>query len=81
MGEVIRFPKAPALPQPTTSPSEADRIQSILFKAMGGCPACGGRGWIVLLCFDGEPGRVPCPCGGDDENRVDPDEPDFDGAA
>lgn len=81
MGIVIPFPKAPALLRPTVSQSEADRIQALLHEAMGGCPSCTGRGWIVLQCFDGEPARLPCPCGGDDENRIELDGPDYDGAA
>lgn len=44
------------------------------------CPDCQGRDWIFWS--DGvDHYREPCPCGGDDENRIYPDGPDYPGAA
>jgi hypothetical protein len=73
MGEVIRLSPR-SQPRPI-SPTPALGIPVEL------CPACKGRGEFFFKnrfgCLDSD----LCPCGGDDENRIGCDEPDFDGAA
>jgi hypothetical protein len=54
--------------------------------AEGLCPHCFGRGVKIRLInprafFPSDYVSEPCPCGGDDDNRIDPDEPDYPGAA
>jgi len=80
MGDVIPFRPRARTAQVITI--EAVSIQEILNVTTGNhlCPACKGRGWVFSA------GRYslsvdPCPCGGDDENRIDLDGPDYPGAA
>lgn len=81
MGEVVRFPPRFRPIQPVTA--EQAEIRDALIVALSQdrlCPACKGRGVIVYPAIFGA-AFMRCPCGGDDENRIDPDEPDFPGAA
>jgi hypothetical protein len=84
MGEVVRFPVRLRPIQPITA--EQIEIRDALILTLGACQDCGGSGWKVrpknlrLSHFD-DFTMVPCLCGGDDESRVDPDEPDYPGAA
>ncbi|WP_457091059.1 hypothetical protein [Microvirga sp. P5_D2] len=45
------------------------------------CPACKGRGEFLYKNEYGYLASIYCPCGGDDDNRIDSEEPDFGGAA
>jgi hypothetical protein len=74
MGNVIPFGRASIVCNPA-SKSEAEAIQRALTEAMAEidlCPACKGRG---MFPFKNQATRTvvfaPCPCGGDDENRID----------
>jgi hypothetical protein len=81
MGEVVRFPVRLRPIQPMTP--ELICVRDALIKAMdefGLCPACRGRGVIFYPAVFG-PADMPCPCGGDDENRIEIDGPDYPGAA
>lgn len=80
MGEVVPF----RLRSPAAQVIRIEQftVQDVLHVTMGErlCPHCKGRGWI----FASDPYGLsiePCPCGGDDENRINPDEPDYPGAA
>lgn len=82
MRKVTPFRKARSFECRTVSVAEIIDIQALLTKTLAACPACTGRGMFHhkhpitgLVAFS------PCPCGGDDENRIDMDEPDYDGAA
>jgi hypothetical protein len=73
MGELIRFPPRLRPIQPITA--EPVEIIDALIVAMGEdelCPACKGRGLFPFI----DPATravafADCPCGGDDENRID----------
>jgi hypothetical protein len=83
MGEVVRFPVRLRPVQPITA-EQVEIRDALIMTLSGSCMHCAGRGVIFrplnARCFypsDFE--SLPCPCGGDDENRVDLS--DFDGAA
>lgn len=78
MGEIIPFRSRQRHLRPITI--EQIDIRDILNVTMGErlCRHCAGRGWIFTQDHYGV-SVGPCPCGGDDENRVDLN--DFGGAA
>jgi hypothetical protein len=61
------------------SAEQAEEIQRIITENMEHCPACKDRGLILFKHPLGYLDHIPCPCGGDDENRIVLD--DFGGAA
>jgi hypothetical protein len=80
MGEVVSLRPRSRPVQPITI--EQVSIQDILNVTLGNqlCRHCAGRGWIFTA--DRYSLSVgPCPCGGDDENRITADDPDYPGAA
>jgi hypothetical protein len=76
MGELVRFPVRLRPIQPMTA--EQVEIRDALIIALR-CE-CGGRGFTIKGSIYGIKVE-PCPCGGDEENRIDPNEPDYPGAA
>ncbi|MBB3020694.1 hypothetical protein FHR70_003780 [Microvirga lupini] len=86
MGEVVAFPFRPRVVQPfVAEPVEINAtVREIM--AEGLCPSCFGRGVKLRprnlrMLYPSDFETVPCPCGGDDENRIGCDEPDYPGAA
>jgi hypothetical protein len=71
---------APSFECRTVSQQEAVDIQRLLTKTLASCPRCDDSGWIFFRRrSDNQPDAIPCPCGGTDEDRIDPN--DFEGAA
>jgi len=81
MAEVIPFPLAPSFRCRLVHRAELEEIQQILRDTLEECPACKGRGSFLHKVSGSRFGVSRCPCGGDDENRVDLDGPDYPGAA
>jgi hypothetical protein len=72
MGEVIRFP--------TRLRVVCTDVEQLYIPAYE-CPACKGRGEFLFKNEYGYLASTFCPCGGDDEDRIDIDGPDYPGAA
>ncbi len=86
MGEVIHLPFRPRVVRPISAEQVEidDTVRTIM--AEGLCPHCFGRGHKIRLInprgmFPSDYESLPCDCGGDDENRIEIDEPDYPGAA
>jgi len=68
--------------QEAKAQAQADEIQALLSKVLDSCPACGGIGHFVHKHpVSGTIAHSPCPCGGTDEDRIDLNDFDFNGAA
>jgi hypothetical protein len=85
MGEVVRLPVRLRPIRPITA-EQVEIRDALIVSLSGSCMHCAGRGFILrpinARCFyPSDFVNVPCPCGGDDENRIDVDEPDYPGAA
>jgi hypothetical protein len=82
VGHVVRFPRRLRAIQPITA--EQVEVRDALIRTLSEfdlCPACKGRG---IFAYKGRMGVVifdRCPCGGDDDNRIDIDGSDLGGAA
>lgn len=80
MADVIPFPRFRPI-QPVTPVLVDIRDHLIATMRDDLCPACKGRG---IFAHKGKLGAVvfaSCPCGGDDENRIVSEDPEFDGVA
>jgi hypothetical protein len=77
MGDVIQLRPRIRFERFEISQEQAEEINSILARSLSECPACRGRGLLLFKHPRGFLDHAPCPCGGDDENRIDAD--GFDG--